>query len=350
MKKIIVVIVLSLILVASACQDRPAEAQTVPETENERILVQTRQLAPERFVHKVSVNGSVEAVLEAFVSPETNGQIKAIHVREGQRVNKGQLLVSLNSDAIRSGIAEVRSALLLAQTVYERRQGLWEKKIGSEIQVLEAKANKESLENHLQSLQAQLDMAEIRAPFTGIVDKIDRKEGELAMPGLELLQLVNLSRMRINAELAESYLDRVKAGDAVEVTFPTYPDRKMSASIQRISNSVNPKNRTVVVQVEFDNPDESIKPNMMAALSFNDFSSEQALTVPAIVVKDDLQGRFVYVLEAQGEQALARKTYIKTGLTEQGQTMVTSGLNPGQQVIVVGYNQISNGSAVRAQN
>jgi RND family efflux transporter MFP subunit len=350
MKKTILLTALLTILIAVGCQDpKNAAPAASPVAKTERIPVEAKLLKPERFAHHVTVNGSVEAVLEAFVSPETNGQVKKIHVTEGQRVNKGQLLVSLNTDAIRSGIDEVKSGLSLARTVFERRKDLWEKKIGSEIQFLEARTNMDSLENRLKSLQAQLAMSEIKAPISGIVEKIDRKEGELAMPGMELLYIVNLQRMRVNAELAESYLGKVRANDPVEVSFSSYPDKKISARIQRISNAVNPKNRTVTIEVGLDNANESIKPNMMAALTINDFVEEQALVIPAIVIKNDMQGRYVYVLEGAGETAVARKTYIEIGMTEAGQTHVLKGLEVGGQVIVVGYNQISNGMPVRLQ-
>lgn len=348
MKRITISTVLLAILIATGCQSEKKETLVPAETvKTDRVLVEVKTMQPEYFAHHVMVNGAVEAVLEAFVSPETNGQVKKIHVEEGQRVTKGQLLVSLNTEAVRSGIAEVRSGLDLARTVYERRKDLWEKKIGSEIQFLEARTNKESLENRLKSLEAQLAMSEIKAPISGIVEKIDRKEGELAMPGMELLYIVNLQRMRVNAELAESYLGRVKAGDPVEISFSSYPDKKIEARIQRISNAVNPKNRTVTIEVELENDDESVKPNMMASLTINDFVDEQALVVPAIVIKNDMQGRFVYVVEGSGDSAVARKIYIDVAMTENGQTRITKGLEVGQQVIVVGYNQISNGMAIR---
>ena len=347
MNRKLIVILLSSIMLSFACQKGKTDSTAATEKDSEGVLIETKTLKTERFEHHITINCTVEAILEAFVSPETNGQIKKVHVHEGQRVKKGDLLVSLNSDAVRSGIDEVKSSLGLAVTVYERRKGLWEKNIGSEIQVLEARTSMESLQNRLKSLEAQLDMAEIRAPIDGIVDKIDRKEGELAMPGLELLQLVNLRQMRINAEMAETYLGRINEGDSVEVVFPTYTDRKIHTKIKRISNSINPKNRTVTIQVELDNEDESIKPNMMASLVMSDFIEDNALVVPAIIIKNDMQGHFVYVVEHKDGKTVAQKTYVKAGLTEQGQTMVVEGLEEGRQVIVAGYNQVSNGMPVK---
>ena len=169
------------------------------------------------------------------------------------------------------------------------------------------------------------------------------------MPGLELLQLVNLQKMRINAEMAETYLGRIREGDPVEIVFPSYTDRRLQTKIKRISNSINPKNRTVIIQVELENPDESVKPNMMASLMMRDFVEEKALVIPAIIIKNDMQGPFVYLAEDRDGGTQAVKRYIRTGLTEQGRTMVVEGLEEGQRVIVAGYNQVSNGMTVRVQ-
>jgi membrane fusion protein, multidrug efflux system len=349
MKRIATVIMVFSIIFCLACtKDRPG-ADSGEKVSDERVLVQTKLMSPEPFAHYLTINGAVEAVGEAYVSPETAGRIMTFHVVEGQRVRKGQLLVSLNADAMRSGIAELESGLDLARVVYQRRRELWDKKIGSEIQYLEAKTNLESLENRLESLQAQLEMAEIKAPISGIVDRIESKQGELAMPGMVLLHLVDLQKMRLNAELAESYLGRVKSGDQVEVSFPTYPGLSRSETIGRISQTINPKNRTVIIQVEMTNEDELIKPNMMASLKLNDFMDAEALVLPSIIIKSDLQGSFVYLLEGSGEKAVARKVYIETGLSYEGRTMVLDGLQAGRQVIVAGYNLVSNGMPVRVR-
>ncbi|NIM11919.1 MAG: efflux RND transporter periplasmic adaptor subunit [Candidatus Aminicenantes bacterium] len=311
------------------------------------VLVVVKKMAYEKFEHFFQANGSVEAVKDAFISPEINGQIKKIHVKEGQRVKEGQLLVSLNSDVIESSIAEVKTALELARTVYKKRKGLWDKQIGSEIQYLEAKTNKESLENKLKTLQAQLDMSKIRAPISGIVDKIFKKEGELAIPGMQLIQLVNLENVYINAEVSEAYIANVGKNDAVEVTLPSYPGLVMEAVIHRTGQVVNPTNRTFLVQVLLDNKEEKLKPNMMALIKMRDFFDEAALVVPSIIIKNDLEGSYLYVVEPEKGRLKARKVYVKPGLSSGSRTMIESGLEPDQQVIVKGYNLVKNGMLVK---
>jgi membrane fusion protein (multidrug efflux system) len=314
-----------------------------------KLLVSVKKLAYEKFEHFFLANGTVEAVNDAFISPEINGRIKTIHVREGQRVEKGQLLVSLNSEVTESSLAEVNSALQLASIVYERRRDLWDKKIGSEIQFLEAKTNKESLENRLKSLEAQLKMANIKAPISGIVDKIYQKEGELAVPGLQLIQLVNLKTVYVNADVSESYIAKIKKGDPVEVSFPSYPGYTLEGHIHRIGQVVKSQNRTFLVQVLLDNADEKLKPNMVAVLKIRDFSAEAALVVPSIIIKNDLQGSYLYVVEEEEGQRKARKTYVTPGISQGSHTMVTTGLEPGWQVIIQGYNLVKSGSDVKVE-
>lgn len=339
----IILIVLVLIMSLAACQKKQDTA-TVAAVES--LLVETKMVVPEKFEHFFAINGSLEAVQDAFISAETSGQIKAVQVQEGQRVNKGDLLVSLNSDITRNAVAEVNNALELARTVFHKRQELWDKKIGAEIQYLEAKTSKESLENRLASLQAQLALAQVKAPFSGIVDKIFKKSGELAVPGLQLMQLVNLNRMRVNAEVSETYLGKIKKGDTIEITFPTYPGLSLETAISRIGQVVSARNRTVLVQAELDNRREQMKPNMMATLRCRDFYDPAALVVPAILVKNDLEGTYLYIVERKNGREVARKVYVTTGLTEGNRTMVVAGLAAGQNVIVSGYNLVRNGLPV----
>lgn len=311
------------------------------------LLVNVQDLANEKFEHFFQANGTVEAVKEAFISPETNGQIKKIHVNEGQRVNKGHLLVSLNSDIIRSSIDEAKTQLELAQTIYKRQKGLWDQKIGSEVQFLQAKTNKESLENRLKSLEAQLEMSEISAPVSGIVDDITLKEGELAMPGVQLLRLVNLGKVYINADVSEAYIAKVRNGDNAEVTFPSFPNLKIDTLVHRVGHVVKSANRTFLVQLLLDNNEELLKPNMIAVIRLRDFVAESALAVPSIVIKNDLEGSYLYILDEEDGKTIARKIYVETGMSEGSRTMVTKGLKPGQKVIVEGYHLVKNGMHVK---
>jgi RND family efflux transporter MFP subunit len=250
----------------------------------------------------------------------------------------------------KSQIEELQSSLDYARIVFEKQKRLWDQNIGSEIQYLEAKNNVESLENKLKVLNAQMAMAKITSPVDGVVDDIERKEGEMAMPGMPMMQVVNLDQVYINADVAETYLTSIYAGEQVRVAFPAYPDLELEVPIHRKGNVINPNNRTFTVQLKLANPDKMLKPNILSRIFINDFSSDEALTVPAAVVKQDLIGSYVYVIENNEDKLVARKAYVETGLSYANETMILKGIEPGQKIIINGYNQVSDGTAVVIQS
>jgi membrane fusion protein (multidrug efflux system) len=310
-----------------------------------QIKVDIKEIAPEEFKHYITVFGNVEADQYARVSPEMNGQIRKIHVSEGQHVNKGALLVSLNTDATRSSIDEVRTNLELATTNYEKVKKLWDQGIGSEMQYLQSKSQKESLEARLNMLEAQLRMSEVRAPFNGIADRIYLKEGDIAGPMVPLIEFVNLSRITIKADVSETYLASIHAGDRVDVSFSAFPDASREASIARISKVINMTSRTFQIEINLNNPGELIRPNMISSIRINDFSSQDALVVPSIVIKRDITGDYLYVVSRDKDnKVIATKRYVKRGISYEGDTMISEGLKKGDKVIIAGYNLVSSGS------
>ncbi len=180
-----------------AMLERELETDSAQVNSEKAISVKIGELKFEKFNHFIFVNGNVDAEKHVFVSPELNGQVEKIYISEGEKVKKGALLVSLNTKVINSNIEEVKTGLELARKVFNKQQELWKQNIGSEIDYLNAKNAKESAENRLRTLKTQLEMARIRAPFAGIIEKISGKEGEMASPGIPILEIVNLSEMKI---------------------------------------------------------------------------------------------------------------------------------------------------------
>jgi RND family efflux transporter MFP subunit len=256
------------------------------------------------------------------------------------------MLIRLNTEMTESNIADLQASLDLAAVVYEKQARLWEKGIGSEIQYLNAKNSKESLEQKLVTLQAQLDMSMIKSPVSGIVDEIYRKQGELALPGVQLMQIVDLDEIYINADVSESYLGQINEGDMVQVEFPVYPDMLMDVPVYRKGNVINPNNRTFTVQIKVKNHDFRLKPNMLAVINIRDFSADSAVVIPSAVIKQDITGSYLFSLQQQDNKAVARKVYVTTGKSYLDKTMVTGGLQAGQTIIVQGYNQVSDGTEV----
>ena len=312
-----------------------------------RTPVTVTEITPQPFDHYFKVNASVEAIQEAMISPEINGQIREIPVKKGQRVRKGQVVARLNTSVIENNIAEVKTSLQLAQTVYNRQKSLWEQEIGSEIQFLEARNNYESLQSRLKSLESQLDMAIMRAPFDGIVDEIFAKEGELAMPGSMVMQILNLRNLYVNADVSESFLPMIDPSDKVILRFSAYPDYEEEVPVHRMGNVINPENRTFRLQLRINNPQEKFKPNMVATMSIKSYTADDALVVPSILIKQDTQGHYLYVADENEEGDLtAQKVYIERGLSGEGRTMIKSGIKQGDLLINQGHNRVNDGALI----
>lgn len=312
-----------------------------------KVPVNIKEIQPEKFVHMFDVNGSVESDLQATISAETNGQIKKFHVEEGQRVSQGQLLVSLNTEVTRKSIEEIKTSLELARTTYQKQKKLWKKNIGSEMQYLQAKNRVKSLESKLETMKAQLDMAIVKAPFSGIVDDIMMKKGDLAMPGKRILKMVNLNKLKVNASVSESYLSKIEEGDTVKLEFPAYPEIILKTPIHRIGNIIHPDNRTFEVQLKINNIEEKLKPNIVAVMHINDYTSKEAFVVPSIIIKKDMKGRFLFVSKKDAKKGLvAEKRYVETGKSYKDETEILSGLSKGEHVIVDGYNMVTTGTTI----
>lgn len=315
-------------------------------TKDTRLVVKAEPVAPIRFEHFVEVNGSVEAVDNVRISPETGGQITKMLVREGDRVSAGQVLARINSSVIDKSIDEVETALELAKTAFERQSRLWEQKIGSEMQYLQAKNSYEGLQKKLETIKAQAGMSVVKAPFAGVVDAIYTDEGGLAAPGMPLLQLVNPKEMKVIADVAETYAPVMTTGQDAIVSFPAF-GRELKAPIKRVGSSINPANRSFKVELRVPNADESIKPNGVAVIKLRDFLAENAITVPTRCLSKDGRGEYIYTVKSQDGKQKAIKTYVKTGRTSEGLTMITEGLNQGDRVITEGYNEVANGNEVK---
>lgn len=318
-----------------------------PEASEKGTAVYTKTLLPEEFVHSFEVNASLKAVQSALISPEMSGQVTEILVKEGDKVTSGQVLARLNTRVLESSINELKVALNLANQMFNRQQKLWEQQIGSEMDFLSAKNNKESLEAKLNTLQTQMDMAVITSPIQGIVDQVTIKEGELAMPGMAMMHIVNLNEFYLQADVAEAHLASLKEGDPVEIYFPSFPELSKKSKIYRIGHVINPENRSFLAEIKLRNTDGQLKPNMLALTRFIDFYQKEAIVVPTSIIKNDLKGFYIYVIQKKGNVSIAQKAYIETGYTMMDKTHVLKGLEFGQQIIVDGYNKVVNGSTLQ---
>lgn len=314
--------------------------------EKELVKIKTETLALQKFEHFIEVTGTVEADEDVNVAPETSGIVEEILVTEGQNVKKGQVLARLNTDVLERSVDELQVQLDLATTNYERQKNLWDQNIGSEMEFLQAKNNKESLEKRIESLQTQMKLAEIKSPANGVVDVVYQKKGNIGNPQTPFAKVVNISNLKIYGDVSESYLTKVHEGDHVQVRFPAL-NYEVDAKIAQIGNVIDPNNRTFRIRINMSNPDKTIKPNLVTILRLRDYVNEKAIIVPALFVKEDFTGHYTYIVEKKGADAFAKKVYVTPGVTDNNLTEIVKGLNEGMLVVSEGYNQIVDGTAVQ---
>lgn len=310
------------------------------------VSIQSLEVRP--FAHYFQVYGSVEADRNVTLFAESSGMIENIYVREGQTVKEGQKLVQLDDEIIRNNIEEVETSLELAKTLYEKQTSLWNQNIGSEVQYLEAKNRYESLETRLATLQSQLRMSNLTAPFTGIVDEIFPKTGEYAAPGSRLIRLLNMSQVYVTADVPESYVNRVKSGSEVELYFSAIQDT-VSAKIIQVGQFINPDNRTFKIKIGIDDASGSYKPNMMSSVTIRDYEADSAVVLPSRMIQQNQLGEsFVYVFEpTEGELGMVVKKKLDCGISYNGYTEVRAGLTGSEQVVDRGARSVQDGEKVR---
>lgn len=343
-RNILKITLISAVMLFTSCG---TEEEVIEVVTNHKTPVEILTVKTEVFNHFFEVKANVEAVNFAMISPESPGQIKKIYVNEGEYVKKGDLILEQNTAVIEGQIQGVKSQLNLAEITYNKQKELWvEKKVGSEMQYLQAKTQYESLQEQLKTLQAQRNMAEIRAPFSGIIDLINVKEGELASPGMQAIALVNLKNIKFIGAVSESYLPVINKGDSVDITFSTYPNLTLREPIYRTSNIINPSNRTFQMEVRAKNINSKFKPNMISTIRINDYSKESAIIVPSIIIKKDFNKQFIFVAEQTDSTLTARKIFVETGRSYKDKTIISKGLSVGDKVITKGYNIVSNGSEI----
>ncbi|GIV39975.1 MAG: RND transporter [Thermonema sp.] len=310
----------------------------------DRTLITTLPVVRTTFAHYIEARGSVEAEKNVLITPQTVGKIVKIYVKEGQVVKRGQVIARQDVDVILKNIEQVKSQLELATTLFEKQKRLWEQKIGTEVQYLQAKTNKEALERQLAALQAQADLAVIRAPFSGIVDEVFAKEGEVAAQATPIARLVSLNEIKVVADLSEAYLNQVKTGDEVVVELPTLQETQ-KARITYIGQVIDPTNRTFRVEVALRNPNGKIKPEMVAIVKLKDSEVPDAVVVPVSLVQEDANGKFVYIVDTTTQTVQRRN--IEIGSVYDGKAQVLKGLEGNEVLVNEGFRFVSEGKKVK---
>ncbi|MBK9465490.1 MAG: efflux RND transporter periplasmic adaptor subunit [Chitinophagaceae bacterium] len=330
-----------------------------------RKLVSIDTLRIQDFTHFIELQGKIDAEGMAYVAPTgQGGLIKAVYVKAGQKVGKGQLILKLDDAMARQSVVAaqqqtgvLKARLAQAQTVYERYQNLWKQNIGAEIQVINAKADVDALQSQLRAAQAQVAMAQeqanmsnVYAGISGTIEEMNVKVGEFfspqsaAMPGAGI-RIVNNSNLKIVTNVPENYVTRVKKGDKVEVVVPESNKPPFQSVISVVGGSIDPTTRSFTTEAKLPS-DPTLKPNQTATLKILDYEAKAAVAVPVNVVQSDEKGKYVYVVERTGDKLVARKKIVTVGEAYNGIIEIKTGLTGGDLIITEGYQTVYDGQSV----
>jgi membrane fusion protein (multidrug efflux system) len=329
--------------------DRISELDTIKKLP----LVTSVMVKAEKFDHFLELQGNVQTKKNLVIYPEMGGTLTRVYVKEGQSVTKGQLLATIDDGGLSQQVAQMQIQADLAKTTFERQERLWQQKIGSEIQYLQAKSSFEAQQRAVNQLKSQLGKTSVRAPFTGVIDDVITDQGSVVAPGQsQLMRIVNLEEMYIETDVPENYISNVTVNKDVKVEFPIL-GKSMDAKIRQAGNFINPANRTFKIEVAVPNKDKSIKPNLTARLKINDYTNEKAILIPQSIISENAEGeQYIYVIvnknaDNEGE---AKRIIIETGRSQDDVIEVVKGLENSAEIIQEGARSVKDGQTVKVIN
>jgi len=314
------------------------------------VLISMIEIKPEKFDHFVEIQANIKTRQNVLLYPEFTGSLKKIYVKEGQRVKKGSLLAQIDDAGLKNQLEQLQIQVEFSKTTYDRIQRLWKQNIGSEMQLLQAKANYEAQLKSIEQLKKQLQRTQILAPFSGTIDEIVANTGANLIPGqTPVMRIVNLKEMYTEANVPERYLSQIKVGTAATVNIPML-NREYSTSIRQTGNFINPNNRSFRVETSLPNRDEMIIPNLTCKLKINDYTNPEALMVPLRVIREDASGKkYIFKLKSDGKKQvyLTEQVFIQLGKKGLDKIEVLDGIQAGDLIVDEGAIIVENNQRVK---
>lgn len=321
------------------------EALATLDVKKDEALVSVLTVNDTIFSHYLEVQGSVDTKENILVQPEVQGTLVSLNVKAGQRVSKGQVLGRIDDAGLSQQVASLENQYALAKTTFERQKNLWNQKIGSEIQYLQAQTQMISAQRGVAQIKAQLAKTVVRAPFSGTIDEVFVEKGQVVGPSAQgLMRIVNLSNMYVSTSVPETYIGKLKVGTEVDVLL-TSLGKTYKGRVRQIGNFVNPSNRSFGIEVSVPNPENLLRPNQVANLKITDYVSKNTIVVPTNVIQEDgEENKFVYTaINVNGKTGTAKKTIVKLGQSSDNLTEILSGLSNNDVIVTEGMNTISDG-------
>lgn len=319
-----------------------------PPPPKARKAVTVLQAVKQNFNRFITIQGNIEPNEIAIVTPEVPGRIVSCAVNEGDYVQKGSLIATIDMEQVEKQIAEIENSLRFAKDVYNRQKRLWDQQIGSEIQFLQAKNQVESLEKSLESVRFQQTKAKVYAPISGYIDMVNQKPGELASPGMPIVQILDSRQVKIVAEVPDRYIGKVNRGDLLHVRFPAL-DSTLKARVALVGKTINPNNRSFKAELKLTNPNGTFKPNLMAEVLISDYEAKDVVVLPLELVQQEVGGKqYVMTVVTEGQDGkIAKKVMVETGESYDGSIVITKGLTGGETLVASGARGLADGELIK---
>jgi RND family efflux transporter MFP subunit len=307
----------------------------------------TTDVVTSPFKHCVEIQGTVDAENNVVVAPQIPGLVTKIYVQEGDAVQAGQLLAETDNSAYAAQIAAMQPQLELAQDVFLRQQRLWDQKIGSEVQFLQAKTQVDAMRKQISAIQAQIELTKVKSPISGIVDHVGARVGQFATAQNPdpCFRIVNLSSLKVKSEVAETYANKVKKGNKVLLYFPDI-STEIEGSISFIAKFISPMSRTFTAEATLSGSNEMLRPNMVSVMKIVDYENPAAILAPLNLIQNENNLQFVYVAVNENGVLTARRRAVTVGQVYAGNAELTSGLSVGDKLITTGYAELTEGMAI----
>jgi RND family efflux transporter MFP subunit len=314
-------------------------------------LVTSIKIKETIFKHYLELQGNVSTKQLLVIYPEYSGILTNVYIKEGQKVNKGQLLGKIDDGGLSQQLAQLKIQTNLSKITFQKQSRLWNQKIGSEIQYLQAKSLYEAQQQAVNQLQKQISKTKIRAPFTGTIDNIITEQGSVVAAGQsQIFRIINLDNMHIETNVPERHIPNVKTNKEAQIEFPVL-GKSILAKVNQVSDFINPANRTFKIEIAIPNKDKSIKPNLTARIKINDYTNNNALLIPQSIVSENANGQqYIYLVKNKNNQAVAKKVIIETGKTQGDQIEILSGVSNGDEIIQEGARSIKDGQNIKVLN
>ena len=314
-------------------------------------IVETLVLKSEKFNHYVELQGNVKSDKLLIIYPEFSGILNKIYVSSGEKVIKGQLLATIQDGGLKEQLSQLEINYNLTKTTFERQERLWVQNIGSEIQFLQAKSMFEAQKNGVEQLKKQIEKTIIKAPFSGTIDNVIAKEGEVVYPGRSnIMLLLNMDNMYVESNVPEKYLNSIYKGKDAKLEFPLI-GKYLNTSIRQAGNFINPNNRTYKIELDIPKNNLNIKPNLNTKVRVNDYSSDNAILIKEGVISIDSNNeKYVYKIERKEKKTYVSKTIIKIGENDGNHIEVLSGLSENDEIVSEGIRKLIDNSRVKIIN